>query len=566
MVDSEYYGTRSQSTPQQVLEAGTLEYKFNGEWTTNLPISNQNILYIPTVTLPSGTVQYYYNSIWNNSLPSTTSTNGVDYAFVLATNVNSTNLSYYYNNTWNVMPPMIANVDIIPVIVNSQTTTQYFYNEIWSDEFPNLANNTVYVAETQFGNNITMYQYNGSYTMIPPQTMVFVNMRVGALGTQEYYYGGQWTNTTPTNTMGQVFVYVQQVVGQPIEYFYNDGFNVQQPSGFTLIPTRLLLYQNLLYYYGNTLQNVPPPEIQAPMFIVESQQNGNSVYGYNGANQLDPPNLTNEVFVIQDPNYITSQGITTLAYYYDNTWAQEQPLILTPSIELNVTVTPSGTLTFGYNNQQNAWPPTESMIIQQRTLSQTTNQYYYDGNWQNSPYPNQTAMTVFYLPTRVLTTAQVKYYYDGNWQNIPQYIFDATLCPRCYGKGYYLDIPLNEAGQALLIDSTGKLEQQVLKILTDPKGSNIFHPRWGNDVSEKLLGHKNTSYAANRLRFLIVNALEYLKQVQLDSQARWNNMSADEIIYTINYVNVIPSSLTGYSVIIDLTSAAGTSITHNLVF
>lgn len=151
----------------------------------------------------------------------------------------------------------------------------------------------------------------------------------------------------------------------------------------------------------------------------------------------------------------------------------------------------------------------------------------------------------------------------NHYVNETAYNFDN--CPKCYGKGFYFDIYFNEKGQPELTNGSMKLQQEILKILIEEKGSNKFSPEWGNELFSRIVGTKNTSIMRTRIELIINETLKYLKSVQENEQETWGNMSSSEIIDTIQYIEVIPAGLDGYNIKVKLTNTADEIITQGII-
>lgn len=147
--------------------------------------------------------------------------------------------------------------------------------------------------------------------------------------------------------------------------------------------------------------------------------------------------------------------------------------------------------------------------------------------------------------------------------NKKQYLLD--LCPRCYGKGYYVDIFFDLNGQTVLTTDSIKLQQEILKIMIDEKYSNIFHPDWGSEMNTMFVGTKNLSINATKLEVIIKNALKYLKNIQISENAKWKNMTELEILNEVEYVEITPLGQTGYYVEVILSNSVGEIFTQSII-
>ena len=132
-----------------------------------------------------------------------------------------------------------------------------------------------------------------------------------------------------------------------------------------------------------------------------------------------------------------------------------------------------------------------------------------------------------------------------------QYRYD--LCPRCYGRGYYIDISFDSGGKAVLTGGPIKMQQEILKILIDHKGSNPFHLNWGSEVYT-LPGHKQTRITKTRIELMIREAIEYLRRLQKNEALTNKYVTDSEIIKDISYITMKRVGITGWSVYIVLTN------------
>ena len=72
-------------------------------------------------------------------------------------------------------------------------------------------------------------------------------------------------------------------------------------------------------------------------------------------------------------------------------------------------------------------------------------------------------------------------------------LYASNLCPKCRGKNYYKDIAFDNNGHAILCDKEIKLQQEVLKIVDDPKFGNKFHQLWKISKKKSKTWHTTTS-------------------------------------------------------------------------
>lgn len=134
--------------------------------------------------------------------------------------------------------------------------------------------------------------------------------------------------------------------------------------------------------------------------------------------------------------------------------------------------------------------------------------------------------------------------------------YSQGACPRCYGVNYYYDLSFDNDGQ--VITSTGgiKLQQEVLKIMNDKKGGNKFFKEWGNPiVTENYIGGKNSKAVSERIRMAVYETLQHLKNVQINNQIIFNNMSEEEIIENIDEIYIKPIPPSGYVIGVKFSNA-----------
>lgn len=147
----------------------------------------------------------------------------------------------------------------------------------------------------------------------------------------------------------------------------------------------------------------------------------------------------------------------------------------------------------------------------------------------------------------------------NHYVNNQQYRED--MCPRCYGKGYYVDIAFDNAGKAVLADKTIKLQQECLKVLLDDKMSDLFFPHWGSEVNA-FIGKKKTAATKARLEMTIRSAIERLKEIQEHEALSNAHINAHEIINKIEYIELEPVSATDWRCLIVLSTVAGDTISQ----
>ena len=141
--------------------------------------------------------------------------------------------------------------------------------------------------------------------------------------------------------------------------------------------------------------------------------------------------------------------------------------------------------------------------------------------------------------------------------------YKEQYCPKCYGKGYFLDVQFNRAGEAILTSDSIKLQQELLKILLDEQTSDIFSPYWGSEL-ESFIGKKNTLVVRSRLEMAVRRALEKLQKLQQLEADHNTYITGEEVIASIDDIQLEAISVTEWHITITVTSVAGKSYQYEL--
>ena len=144
-------------------------------------------------------------------------------------------------------------------------------------------------------------------------------------------------------------------------------------------------------------------------------------------------------------------------------------------------------------------------------------------------------------------------------------VYDQSLCPKCYAKGYYFDIHFDDDGSAVTTSGSLKLQQEMLKILIDEKYRNPFHPNWGSEIYT-IVGHKNLAITKARLEMIVRRALEHLKMVQSNEYMQSGTLTPDEILDRIVYVEISPLGPTGWHVYAVISNSTGQVYSQTVSF
>ena len=143
--------------------------------------------------------------------------------------------------------------------------------------------------------------------------------------------------------------------------------------------------------------------------------------------------------------------------------------------------------------------------------------------------------------------------------------YQSQFCPRCYSKGYYFDIAFDMKGQIITTTGGLKLQQEMLKVLIDQKEENVFHPGWGSEI-EKIIGHKNVAITKTRLEVIIRKSLEYLKAVQVNEYKNNENLTINEILEKIIYIEINALGPTGWHVNVIISNQQGEIYEETITF
>lgn len=136
------------------------------------------------------------------------------------------------------------------------------------------------------------------------------------------------------------------------------------------------------------------------------------------------------------------------------------------------------------------------------------------------------------------------------------YQYEEHECPRCYGKGYYLDIYFDSSGNIKTCTESIKLRQDILKSLLDDKGSNVFHESWGSELFS-LVGTKNLKTNKTKIEYIIRQAIEYYKKLQSSQNIKYSNLSPGEILDDIAYIEITQNPPMGYKVELMINNSLG---------
>lgn len=142
--------------------------------------------------------------------------------------------------------------------------------------------------------------------------------------------------------------------------------------------------------------------------------------------------------------------------------------------------------------------------------------------------------------------------------------YDYSMCPKCYGKGYYFDINFDNSGEAVLTENSIKLQQEMLKVIIDKKFQNVYHPTWGSEF-DYLIGSKNVNINKNKMELIIRSALEHLKAVQSSNNKNFKNLTDSELLNEIEYIEIKSSGPTEIEIHVTISNVLGEIFEQSII-
>ncbi len=142
--------------------------------------------------------------------------------------------------------------------------------------------------------------------------------------------------------------------------------------------------------------------------------------------------------------------------------------------------------------------------------------------------------------------------------------YDNSLCPKCYGKGYYFDVNLDINGSPVLAQNSIKLQQEMLKVIIDKKHENVFHPLWGSEF-DYVIGSKNINIKKSKMEYIVRSSLEHLKAVQISNGNNFKNMSDKELINKIEFIEISDMGKTGIKVDVMVSNSIGEIFEQSII-
>jgi hypothetical protein len=131
------------------------------------------------------------------------------------------------------------------------------------------------------------------------------------------------------------------------------------------------------------------------------------------------------------------------------------------------------------------------------------------------------------------------------------------------GQQYYFgdqsnDLQVNPVADLFTVSGTQKLAQDIQKILLTVQGTNTFFPLYGT-LLQNYIGQPITDQSViSNIRTQVVNAMNVLNFIR-------QGAPPDEIPDTLNYLQVSQPDPATISITLEVTSAAGTSVTTSVL-
>ena len=124
-------------------------------------------------------------------------------------------------------------------------------------------------------------------------------------------------------------------------------------------------------------------------------------------------------------------------------------------------------------------------------------------------------------------------------------------CRRCGGTFVENDWEYDLQGDALMVANEDLLVQEVLKIILTRTGSNAYFPTYGTGIVDSI-GRKASSTTASDIRTQVREALRVVSLSQ-GTQAKFQQLTLEERLYTVNAVDVTQSAEDPTVFLVDVT-------------
>ena len=138
-------------------------------------------------------------------------------------------------------------------------------------------------------------------------------------------------------------------------------------------------------------------------------------------------------------------------------------------------------------------------------------------------------------------------------------------CPKCLGRGYYYDLEWNSAdGNVTQVEDLELLQELCVKAILTKIKSNKFHPEYGTSIYDAIATVSSTDYMARLLETEIEKAFGYLRYRQEMQLQVGQEMSDDELIYSVPHIDFQFIDERTLKVIMDIVAESGKDITFEI--
>lgn len=127
------------------------------------------------------------------------------------------------------------------------------------------------------------------------------------------------------------------------------------------------------------------------------------------------------------------------------------------------------------------------------------------------------------------------------------------------------DFLVSPNGEVQTVESLEKLKQDVTKILLTELGSNVYHPWYGSELADGVVGYATSAQViAQNAELVITNALENIMALQAEQMAN-QTVTPQEALGAIQEVSVEqePSDPRQWNIRVKVLTRALTEITED---
>lgn len=142
--------------------------------------------------------------------------------------------------------------------------------------------------------------------------------------------------------------------------------------------------------------------------------------------------------------------------------------------------------------------------------------------------------------------------------------YNYSICPKCYGKGYYFDVNFDNNGIIVTTENSIKLQQEMLKVIIDKKYQNVYHPTWGSEF-DYVIGSKNININKNKMEVIVRSALEHLKAIQISTNKNFKNLTDAELLNEIEYIEIKNLGPTGIAINVTVSNVLGEIFEQDII-